>query len=37
VPADRLTPDDYVVALFDTAASGIETERYRYFLRVRPR
>ena len=37
VPADRLTPDDYIVALFDTAASGIETERYRYFLRVRPR
>ena len=37
LPADTLTPADYIVALFDTAANGIETERNRYFFRVRPR
>lgn len=37
VPADRLTPDDYIVVLVDTTASGAEIERYRYFLRVRSR
>jgi hypothetical protein len=35
VPADRLTADDYIVTLLETAASGAEVERYRYFLRVR--
>jgi hypothetical protein len=37
VPADRLRPDDYTVALFETPAAGAESERYRYFLRVRAR
>jgi hypothetical protein len=37
VPAGALSPDDYIVALFDTAPSGGETARNRYFLRVRPR
>jgi anti-sigma factor RsiW len=35
VPADRLTPDDYIVTLLETPATGAEVERYRYFLRVR--
>jgi hypothetical protein len=37
VPAGTLTPDDYIVVLLETAANGTDTERYRYFLRVRPR
>jgi hypothetical protein len=37
VPAGALSPDDYIVALFDTAAGAGETARYRYFLRVRSR
>jgi hypothetical protein len=35
VPAARLVPDDYVVALFAIDASGVEHEAQRYFLRVR--
>jgi hypothetical protein len=35
VPAVKLPPDDYIVTLFSAAASGVEQERYRYFLRVR--
>ena len=37
IPADRLTPDDYIVELFGTDPNGREAERYRYFLRVRER
>jgi hypothetical protein len=37
IPAPALLPDDYVVELFGTAASGREVERHRYFLRVRAR
>ena len=37
IPAPALPPDDYVVELFGTAASGREVERHRYFLRVRAR
>jgi hypothetical protein len=37
VPAPRLKPDDYTITLFETTASGSETERARYFLRVRTR
>jgi hypothetical protein len=37
IPAETLTPDDYIVALIDADASGREAERYRYFLRVRAR
>jgi hypothetical protein len=33
IPAERLSPDDYVVVLFATD-EGAERERYRYFLRV---
>jgi len=35
VPAARLRADDYTITLFEVAASGVESERYRYFLRVR--
>ncbi|HEX5070511.1 MAG TPA: hypothetical protein VFV78_09885 [Vicinamibacterales bacterium] len=35
VPAARLAPDDYVITLFETGPSGSESERFRYFLRVR--
>jgi hypothetical protein len=37
VEAARLRPDDYTVALFEIRASGVESERARYFLRVRAR
>jgi hypothetical protein len=37
VPAARLRADDYTITLFETGASGVETERSRYFLRVRER
>ncbi len=37
VPVERLHVDDYVVELFGTDQTGIERERYRYFLRVRAR
>ena len=37
VPSARLKPGDYTITLFETAASGGETERARYFLRVRTR
>lgn len=37
VPASRLQPDDYVVALYETGLTGAESERHRYFLRVRAR
>jgi hypothetical protein len=35
VPAARLTPNDYVITLFETGPTGAEIERFRYFLRVR--
>jgi hypothetical protein len=35
VPAARLRADDYTITLFETDASGAESERYRYSLRVR--
>jgi hypothetical protein len=35
VPAARLRADDYTITLFEIDASGAESERYRYFLRVR--
>jgi hypothetical protein len=35
IPAARLHPDDYLIALYETDATGKETERYRYFMRVR--
>jgi hypothetical protein len=35
VPAERLVPDDYTVTLLAVDASGVESERQRYFLRVR--
>jgi hypothetical protein len=35
IPANTLTPDDYIVELFATGPNGRESERYRYFLRVR--
>jgi hypothetical protein len=37
VPPARLTADDYIVTLFETAGAGAERERARYFLRVRAR
>lgn len=37
VPADRLPPDDYIMTLFETHASGTEAEGFRYFLRIRAR
>jgi len=37
IPADRLPPDDYIVELSGTDASGREREQYRYFFRVRAR
>jgi hypothetical protein len=35
VPAERLVPDDYTVTLLAVDPSGAESERQRYFLRVR--
>lgn len=35
IPAALLPPDDYIVELRETGASGSDVERYRYFLRVR--
>ncbi len=35
IPSDRLKPDDYIVTLLGSNASGDERERERYFLRVR--
>jgi hypothetical protein len=35
IPAARLRPEDYIVELLETDASGREVERYRYFFRVR--
>lgn len=35
LPATVLRPDDYAVVLFEIGASGGESERARYFLRVR--
>jgi hypothetical protein len=37
VPAARLTPNDYLVGLFDVDATGVERERSSYFLPVRAR
>ena len=37
VPAARLRADDYTITLFERDAAGVETERSRYFLRVRER
>jgi hypothetical protein len=37
IPASLLPADDYVVVLFDDAGGGRESERERYFLRVRAR
>jgi hypothetical protein len=36
VPAVRLPVDDYVIELFGTDTRGLEYERSRYFLSVRP-
>ena len=37
VPSDRLSPDDYIVTLIEVTSSGAQSERDRYFLRVRSR
>ena len=37
VPADRFTPDDYLVTLLEIRAGGPEIEGFRYFLRIRAR
>jgi hypothetical protein len=37
IPASALSPDDYIVELFAVDATGRETERNRYFFRVRQR
>jgi hypothetical protein len=37
IPATAFSADDYIVALFAVDASGRETERNRYFFRVRQR
>jgi hypothetical protein len=37
IPAAMLRPDDYLIVLYETGATGAETERYRYFVRVRAR
>ena len=37
VPAERLSPDDYIVVLLDSVANGAAQERARYVLRVRGR
>jgi hypothetical protein len=37
IPAERLPADDYIVELFGTDRAGRESERYRYFFRVRAR
>jgi len=37
VPAGRLRPDDYTITLLAQTAAGVESERQRYFLRVRSR
>lgn len=37
IPASQLRPDDYIVVLYGRRADGAETERERYFLRVRSR
>jgi len=36
-PSERLRPEDYTIALFETDPTGVESERARYFLRVRAR
>jgi hypothetical protein len=35
IPAALLRPDDYTVTLLEISTSGVESERLRYFLRVR--
>ncbi|MGH9308812.1 MAG: hypothetical protein ACRD1U_05535 [Vicinamibacterales bacterium] len=35
IPASHLRPDDYIVALYESAAGRPDVERYRYFFRVR--
>lgn len=37
LPAARLTPDDYIVTLFETPAGAGEVESFRFFLRIRAR
>jgi hypothetical protein len=37
VPAATLPVNDYVLTLFEMDAAGVDQERQRYFLRVRPR
>jgi hypothetical protein len=37
IPAETLASDDYIVTLSETDRDGRDAERYRYFLRVRPR
>jgi hypothetical protein len=37
ISAALLPPDDYTLTLFEISASGVESERARYFLRVRAR
>ena len=35
IPAASLPADDYIVTLFSTDVSGVETEEARYFLQLR--
>lgn len=37
VPAAAVATDDYVITLYDVSPDGAETERHRYFVRIRTR